>query len=315
MGIRPTGSVHEALRPQLVEIDLTSETIRRVPIDVPRHGPDALDQELTSACRGPDGSLWQAAHTALLAIDPVSLEVVRTWSHPALHNVHSVTPAPEGGFTVTATSTDRILQLDANGKLTRTIALTRRRFPRDDLRGLDHDAFKPHRFHPNHAVWVGGTLWVTCLLTRECRPVHGPGTAIALPEAMPHDGRLRQGWLWFTQVTGRIVAVDPTTGARTVDLDLAALTDEPRMLGWCRGIEVVDDRLYVGFTMLRRPRHREVLRVLWRGLRGEKLPTRVLEVDWRRGEVLRSFVLGNAAGGTIYAVTAYPDSTRRTADR
>ncbi|MEN0062691.1 MAG: hypothetical protein AAGA48_11110 [Myxococcota bacterium] len=308
MGVRPQGRVGEPLRPLLCEVDADRGCVlRRQPIEVVQHGHDGIDQELTSACRGPDGQLWQAAHTEVLRIDPQTLDVTARWSHPSFHNVHSVIAAPDQDLVVTATSTDRVLKLDATGRLIHTWSLAPRELPRGDLRGLDHNAFKPHRCHPNHAEFVGDTLWVTRFATRDCRSLPGD-RIIALPEAMPHDGRLRGGWLWFTQVTGRVVAVDPHTLARKVDLDLQALTGESRMLGWCRGIDVVGDRVFVGFSMLRRPRHREVLRLLWRGLRGHKLPTRVLELDWRAQRVVRETVLGNAAGGTIYAVTAYPDN-------
>ncbi|MEO0605416.1 MAG: hypothetical protein AAF211_28555 [Myxococcota bacterium] len=302
MGLRPGGRVGEPLRPVLTEVDADSGAVRRVrPIDV--RGPAAFDQELTAAARGPDGRLWQAAHTEVLRIDPQTLDVVGRWSHPWFHNVHSVTPRPDGGLVVTATSADRLLWLDAAGALEHVTPLALRELPSGDLRDLDHSVFKPHRVHPNHATFVDETLWVTRFATRDARTIDAEGV-IALPEAMPHDGRLREGWLWFTQVTGRVVAVDPTTLRRTVDLVLAALTGETRMLGWCRGLEVVGDRLFVGFTMLRRPRHREVLRLLWRGLRGQKLPSRVMEIDWRKPRVVRETVVGNSAGGTIYGITA-----------
>lgn len=306
------------LRPVLCEVDADRGHVSRVrPIEVEHHGPAHIDQELTAAAPGPDGCLWQAAHTAVLRIDPQTLDVVGTWSHPRFHNVHSVTPWPDGqGFAVTATSTDRVLEFDLGGQLVQRWPLDPgRRVPEGDLRGLDHGVFKPHRVHPNHATYVGDRLWVTRFATRDCRPVDGTDLdeRMALPEAMPHDGRLRQGWLWFTQVTGRVVAVDPATGDRKVDLDLRTITGEARMLGWCRGLEVVGDRLFVGFTMLRRPRHREVLRLLWRGLRGQKLPTRVVEIDWRGGRVVQQIETGNRAGGTIYAITAADAMTRRTA--
>lgn len=306
MGLRPGGRVGARLRPALTEIDADRGVVTRVR-SVNVQGPDGFDQELTSAAPGPDGTLWQAAHTEVLHIDTDTLDVVDRWSHPWLHNVHSVTPRPGGGTVVTATSTDRLLWFDRSNRLEHVTALAPRSLPEGDLRPLDHGVFKPHHVHPNHACFVGDALWVTRFATRDCRPV-GNDHGIDLPEAMPHDGRLRGGWLWFTQVTGRIVAVDPETRQRTVDLDLAALTGEPRMLGWCRGLDVVGDRLFVGFTMLRRPRHREVLRLLWRGLRGVKLPTRVIELDWRQRRVVRQVVVGNAAGGTIYAVTALPPS-------
>jgi hypothetical protein len=127
----------------------------------------------------------------------------------------------------------------------------------------------------------------------------------SLPEGVPHDGKLRDGLLWFTQVHGRVVAVDPSHGRRVWDL---AIDEGGRGLpGWCRGVEKVGDRLFVGFTMLRSTRHRDVARWLLRGADGRKRPTRIVEFDLARRRVVRELLVGNEAGGTIYGIQALPD--------
>jgi hypothetical protein len=100
-----------------------------------------------------------------------------------------------------------------------------------------------------------------------------------------------------------VVAVDPVTLRRELELDLAALSGRRGALGWCRGVEVVGSRLFVGLTMIRATRHREVLRQL---LKGPKLPTRIVEVDLDRRRVAREVEVGNHAGGTIYSLLAAP---------
>jgi hypothetical protein len=319
MGLKPTARPSEPLRGRLREVDPDRGAIVRelaVRIDPAlTPGPEA-HQELTAAEW--DGELVvQPAHTEVLWVDPARLEVVRRTSHPLFHGLHSAAPGRDGGLVVTCAGTESVLELGASGEL------VRHRWLRDggakasgagfadaypgitDFRTVDHDALKPHSHHPNHAGWVGEELWTTCFETREAVALGSPaGRRIALPEAVPHDGRLRAGWLWFTQVTGRVVAVDPVTLERRLELDLAALTGTRRQLGWCRGVEVVGSRLFVGMTMLRATRHREVLRQLLRGEAGEKLPTRVVEVDLDRPRIVREIEVGNAAGGTIYSILA-----------
>jgi len=279
----------------------------RVPIEV-EHGAPGAHRELTGAVRTPGGLLLQAAHTEVLWIDPETFSVVRRVTHPRMHGVHSAAPGPAGTVVLTCAGTDTVLVLDRTGALRSEHYLGPQggdaRFRGlADLRLCDHDAFKPHAVHPNHAAWVGDDLWVTRFEDRRCSSLTTQ-RVIPLAEGIPHDGRLRDGLMWFTQVQGRVIGVDPVTLQRRVELDLAALTGERRMLGWCRGVEVCGDRLFVGFTMLRRTRHREVLRQVWRGLRGRKLPTRVMEIDRRTHEVVRQIELGTAAGGTIYAINA-----------
>ncbi|MBX2797708.1 MAG: hypothetical protein KTR31_08575 [Myxococcales bacterium] len=311
MGLKAGGDRSAPLRPQLVEIDADAQRVLRrasFPADPQRVAGPASHQELTAASLDRQGLLLQPSHVEVLTLDPHSLRVVRRQSDPAFHAVHSATPRPAGGLVVSCASTDRVLELDEAGAVVAEHRLAEGRVPEGvDLRRLDHDALKPHEVHPNHALYVGGELWVTRFEDRCCRAIPS-GRTIELPEAMPHDGRLRAGWLWFTQVTGRVVAVDPHTLQRQLELDLAEITGERRMLGWCRGIEVVGSRLFVGFTMLRRTRHREVARLLVRGVRGRKLPTRVMEVDLDTRRVAGITEVGNAAGGTIYSVTAVPGS-------
>ncbi len=316
MGMRD----HEGapLRGRLVELDLDGGVTRELRVALaPEHvpGPDS-HQELTCACVDADGLVVQPAHTELLWIDPKSLEIVRRASHPLFHGLHSAAVHPATGeIAVTCAGTESVLVLDEAG------ALRRHHWLRDpeggtrgfgaayrgirDFRLVDHDALKPHSHHPNHATWVGDDLWVTCFETQDCRSLTSP-RRIGLGGAIPHDGRLREGHLWFTQVTGRVVVVEPVTGARVAELDLAAAAGTRRRLGWCRGVELVGGRLFVGFTMLRSTRHREVLRQLLLGELGEKLPTRIVEVDRSTGALLGEWILGNTHGGTLYGILAHP---------
>lgn len=302
MGVKPGGRRDEPLRAVLRELDDALRPTRDLAVTIEHHAGPESHQELTAASLDPDGALLQAAHTEVLRIDPRRLAVLERVSRPDFHNVHSAAPRPGGGMVVTATSTDRVLELDERHEIERDHALGDPP-PGGDLRRLEHDVFEPHAVHPNHAAYVGDELWVTRF---QDRCATSPTRRIELPEAMPHDGRYREGLLWFTQVTGRVVAVDPVSLRRELELDLTALSEDPRMPGWCRGIEVVGRRLFVGFTMLRRTRRREVLRMMARGIRGDKRPTRIVEVDLDTHRVVREVQVGNRAGGTIYAITAVP---------
>lgn len=315
MGLKRSGRPADPLRPLLREIDPSTGTVVREIVHeaAPEHVPGpAAHQEFTAASFAPDGRLIQPAHTEVLWIDPRSGKVDRVWSDPLFHGVHSAAPYRDG-VVLTCAGTESVLVLDADGRVATHHWLREGRFEAaypgiEDFRRVDHDALKPHSHHPNFASEVGEDLWVTCFETSDCRAL-GSGRRIPLPEAIPHDGRLRQGWLWFTQVVGRIVAVDPVTLERKLTIDLRELTATRENIGWCRGVEVVGSRLFVGMTMLRQTRHREVLRQLLLGIPGRKLPTRIVEIDLDRMRVVREIPVGNAAGGTIYSVLAPPGTT------
>jgi hypothetical protein len=315
MGEKRSGSPSEPLRPLLREVGADSgRCLRELACALqPAHVPDAgSHQEFTAASWAPDGRLLQPAHTELLWIDPERMKVDRMISDPLFHGLHSAAPYKDG-VVVTCAGTESVLELDATGRVAAHHWLRDGEFGAaypgiSDFRTVDHDALKPHSHHPNFASGVNDELWVTCFETSDCRAI-GTGRRIPLPEAIPHDGRLRGGWLWFTQVVGRVVAVDPVTLERRLTIDLRALADTREQLGWCRGVEVVGSRLFVGMTMLRSTRHREVLRQLLRGASGRKLPTRIVEVDLDRMRIVREIPVGNAAGGTIYSVLAPPSAT------
>jgi hypothetical protein len=314
MGLKPSGRPDEPLRPRLREVDVESgRIVRELAYEVrPEHVPGLwAHQEFTAASFDEQGLLLQPAHTEVLWVEPRAMRVLRVVSHPLFHGVHSAAPLPGGGVVVTCAGTESVLELDREGRLVRHGWLREGDFAAaypglSDFRRVDHEELKPHSHHPNHASLVGDELFVTCFETGEARAL-STGRRIPLPESFPHDGRLRGGLLWFTQVSGRVVGVDPITLRREVELDLNELAGPAQrgLLGWCRGIEVVGSRMFVGFTMLRGTRHREVLRRLLLGREAQKRPTRVVEIDLDRHRIAREIEVGNPAGGTIYSLLAW----------
>ncbi|MFT4623453.1 MAG: hypothetical protein ACI8PZ_002109 [Myxococcota bacterium] len=305
MGLRPDGRPTEPLAARLVEVDVGTGRIRRtLAYDTPlpfRSGP-AADQEFTCAAPWDPVTLLQPTHTEVLWIDHRAWRVVHRVDHSGFHSLHSAVRRPGGGITVSSAGTDSVLELSEAGALIAAHVLGRSPAPGVDHRTAHHDAYKPHAHHPNHAVHRGGDLFVTGLETAACTAL-AAGTSVDLG-GMAHDGRLREGLVWFTRVDGRVLGLDPATQAVRVDLDLRELSGTRRLLGWCRGVDVVGERLFVGMTMLRSTTHREVARMLLRGEYGRKLPTRVLEIDLSGPRIVRTIPLGNRAGGTIYGVNA-----------
>jgi len=311
MGVKPGGRTDEPLRPLLLELDTASgQVLRQRSWDTPvHHGAGAdVHQEFTAAARAPDGTVWQPTHTELLRIDPRDLSVVQQVDHPLFHGLHSASCAANGDVLLSAAGIDSVLRLSSEGELLEHAFLQDRPFADafpgiTDFRRVPYDGLKPHAEHPNHAVEHQGRVWVTCFETRRARaldPRH-PDT-LELPDGIPHDGRPYGGLLWFTLTHGVVVAIDPHTGGVVHRIDLAALDPEPGLLGWCRGLAKMGDRLFVGMTMLRRPRHREVLRWMMKGPSGRKRPSRVVEIDLRGPRIVQQIPVGNRAGGTIYGL-------------
>lgn len=310
MGVRPGGLVDVPLRPLLREIDADRGVVvgeMRWSTDPAwMSGPEA-DQEFTAASLTRRGTVLQPTHTEVLELDRG--QVIRVISHPLAHSVHSAHETPRGDVVLSSAGNDSVLELDLDGALVEHHWLRSGSFEAaypgiEDFRRAHHDAFKPHSHHPNRAFYVGEERWVTCFEQRAC--VSSRGRRIDFPEGIPHDGVLRGGLLWFTLVNGFVVAVDPDSLRRERVIDLHRLDERPGLPGWCRGIEVVGHRLFVGMSALRRTRRREVLRMLLRGRQGIKRPSRLVEIDLERERIVGEIELGNAAGGTIYGVLKSP---------
>ena len=98
-----------------------------------------------------------------------------------------------------------------------------------------------------------------------------------------HDGILERDRVWFTAVNGEVIRMDPRDG--TIEtFDLSKATRSERLLGWCRGIAVVDDsNVLVGFSRLRHTKLRENLKWLGNKLLNQDFalhePTRVARYD------------------------------------
>ena len=301
MGIRPDSN--SPLRARLVEIDVDQRRVCRsltLPFHAEWHSGPRADDEATRPA-WIDGALIQPTHTAVHRVDVERWVVSETHSSPDLHNIHSVWPDGDR-WLLTAAGRDAVVWLDRQGHTeVRALAAARERVESRsvDHRILHHGHYKPHVYHPNCAWTHEGQIWVTCFERRAALEVGGV-RQIAFDQ-IPHDGSPQEGLWWFTLVDGRVVAHDPTTLERVHLLDLRAMLGAPGLLGWCRGVHVAGDRLFVGFTQLRATRHRRVLRWLASAGRDRQLPTRVVEVDLRRGCLVGEIAI--APGGTIYGIS------------
>ena len=212
------------------------------------------------------GSLLVCTHNAVLVYeDWPPRRPARIVSLPGFNDLHHCRPWKEG-LAIANTGLEAVDWLDAEGKLLQRWDLlegtagARRIDPARDLR-LVPDT-KPHHRHPNHLFEHEGELWVTQLRTRDAVRVGRGGGRIEIPEGMPHDGTRVGDHLLFTTINGWVVRIPARPGATRQAFDLGPLDPDYEELGWCRGIcpdpENAPDGVFVAFSMVRRPRWREL---------------------------------------------------------
>ncbi|NKB60560.1 MAG: hypothetical protein GKS00_29990 [Alphaproteobacteria bacterium] len=214
--------------------------------------------------------LYTCTQTEVIVYRLPNFEIEHYVSLPCFNDLHHVMPTDRGTLLVAVTGLDIIVEVDTDGALLNEWdvlgADTWARFSRDeDYRKMP--STKPHQAHPNFVFTLGDEIWTTrcdlkdavCLTDREKRiDLSGEGFH---PVQVVHDGLLHDGKLFFTAVDGNVLIADPQTCQVTEIVNLRDIVESEYPLGWCRGIEVLDeDRVIVGFSKLRQTKLQDKVR-------------------------------------------------------
>lgn len=137
--------------------------------------------------------------------------------------------------------------------------------------------------HPNHVCVHNGRVLVTSLVRRGVIDVADWRQVIEVASP-PHDGLIRDGGLYMTRVDGFVERRNCAALGEPGDIiDVTVLSG---VSGWCRGIHVDDQLLWVGFTQIReKPGH------VWDRDDFSKTSTAVVALDRKSGAVVRIFDL------------------------
>lgn len=257
-----------------------------------------------------DSRLYVPTQTELLTYDLPSFEQIGYISLPCFNDVHHVRPGPNGNLLVANTGLDMVLELTPGGEVLREWSVNQdelwTRFSRDiDYRKVV--STKPHRSHPNHVWFLDGELWVTRCDQRDAYCLTREQPAIPVAERWIHDGLVHGSDVYFTAVNGAIIVVDGETKEvrRRLDLNVIAGTGTP--LGWCRGIEMLDDdHAVVGFSRLRPTRWKQNVQWVKHRLGGGSgvglLPTRIAMFDLRREKLCWDVDVEPAEMSVIFSI-------------
>lgn len=163
--------------------------------------------------------------------------------------------------------------LESDAYYTSTEALARLPFHQTKVRDY---------LHPNHVGFFNGRPMVTCLYDGGVRDLAVFATVAQLTGEYPHDGQSWDGLFWLTTIDGQVVCLDLSNEqGRTVQRwTVSAATGH---YGWCRGLLVHDERLFIGLTEVRDgrlPKHR------WSDLPPRGSETSVLCIDRATGRLL-----------------------------
>ncbi|MCB9537207.1 MAG: hypothetical protein H6704_13220 [Myxococcales bacterium] len=244
-------------------------------------------------CLGGDGSLYVAAHAAVVRIDARAGRVTGALHQPCMNDLHHVALI-DAQLYVANTGLSAVDVLSPAGDFLGSHALLPAWANARRLGGEDPPANAPpvrpgwsgespapwpqrrsddgyhatnrrqdpfHRLkvpdylHVNHVAAVGDRVLATCFADGTLRDLQRFGVAARLEGHFLHDGVVHGDSLWVTAIDGSVVELDVQDLAERRRLSTFATGHH----GWCRGLAVTDEYLMVGLTEVRRgrlPRHR-----------------------------------------------------------
>jgi hypothetical protein len=250
-----------------------------------------------------DGRLYTCTETEVMVYALPGFERLEYVSLPCFNDVHHVRRSLRGNFLVANAGLEMIVEVTPQGKIVEALSTLgenpwARWDRRTDYRKLN---MKPHRAHPNYVFYLGDEVWATRFEQGDAISVSPEGRRVDVSSERIHDGVLHEGRLYFTTVDGKIVIVDADSLERLETIDLTSFHDDRMLLGWCRGILVDGDRLWVGFSRIRPTRFRANVAWAARGFRHSK-PTHIACYDLARRECLTETELESAGMSALYSI-------------
>jgi hypothetical protein len=250
-----------------------------------------------------DGQIIIPTNTEIVIVDAESLDVKRTISNKTFADLHHVTVF--GGLLhIANTGMEMVQSLDMEGNIIREYFLTHTPTWKNYPEGTDFRQIvstKPHYVHVNHVFFLDEQPWCTRFLMKDAISLQDNSKRINLnfSEGGPHDGLVLDDHVLFTLTDGHIVIVSKSTLRVDEVIDLNKITGRKNPLGWCRGLDVYGNDLFVGFTRIRRSKFRVYGSWLKHG--EKKAPARVAHYNMKTRKLIKEWEVGKKSAA-IYTV-------------
>ena len=250
--------------------------------------------------------LYLCSETEVFVYDYPSMQLLNSCSLPHFQNIHHVTVC-NGYVAVASTGLDLVIFLDIETlqpvKFMNALGKDPwYRFSRQtDYRKIH--STKPHYAHPNFVFEIGGQPWVTRFNQKDAVCLEDMSKRINIGVERVHDGHVVGDYVYFTSVNGKIIIVNKNTlkTEEVIDLNVWEETDSP--LGWCRGMALKGERMFVGFSRIRKTPVKENINWMldFVGAR-DKFDTRIVEYDMSKKEKIKERVLTRNMTDVVYSI-------------
>ena len=228
--------------------------------------------------------LYACTSTEVLTYDLPQFKRTGYISLPCFNDLHHVRPTPDGNLLVVDTGLDMVLELSPEGNVLREWNVLGEDPWGRFSRGVDYrrvETTKPHRSHPNHVFFLDGHVWVTRAQQKDALCLTDGNRRIPIGGEYVHDGYVFAGMIYFTSVDGRLILVDQKSLQIVEVIDLKMIDGgDGDLLGWCRGLWVVDERyVWVGFTRVRKTKFMENVNWVKHAGKDQGRPARIALYD------------------------------------
>lgn len=268
---------------------------------------DKPDIRYTS-CSLQGSKLYVGSTTEVFVFDFPSMDLIRTFSHPYLNDVHHVKEINDDIYVV-STGLDAVLKFDKDLNFCKAINVMGKnpnhRFSKtEDLRVLY--TTKPHESHPNFIFNIDDDIYVTRFHQKDALCINNINKIFDIGIQKIHDGHLFDDEVFFTTIDGKVIIFDAETRQKKKTLDLNTICNKGKPLGWCRSLAKVDNHIYVGFTKLRSTKVED--NVMWltttflnKGYLS--LPTRIAKINIDTMVLEDEFILPKGHMNLIFTIT------------
>lgn len=220
-----------------------------------------------------NGVIYIPTRTEVLLVNSKTYEIIEVINDHLFNDIHDV-HVLNNSLYVAVTGMDSVFKIDLSTRKREIIHVLGKdpffRFEEDENLNI-RASLKPHEAHPNFLFQIDDEIWVTRLKMKDAVCLSDLNKRIKIDIGMPHDGFVKDDLIYFTTVNGYIVVVDKDSKkiVNRIKLTSAKQTNTP--LGWCRGLFVGEQYLYVGFTQLRTTKFTENLDWVKRILKNKKI--------------------------------------------
>lgn len=147
--------------------------------------------------------------------------------------------------------------------------------------------------HPNHVEVTSDRVLVTSLL-HQCIYDVSSWTVHVQSDAPIHDGLIWEDQIWLTRIDGIIESYQLQTGRFIQRIDVSKISN---IYGWCRGLFLTDEHIWVGVTAIKKE-----TRFGWCRVPFNETKTGVIVLDRRTLDYIQHFDLTETRHNKIYKI-------------